>query len=128
MVPPCFRYFSLHQVVPPCLWCFQLVPGHSSLYNMFWWTFLFIWSCKTIFPLSTKINLSCFALCIELHTKSELFQIIRLLGRVYHFSLLICCPDLFYFQLWCWQPFRSVNFLLLMTLRKTRNLQQVFRS
>ena len=83
-----YAAFSLFQAIPVCLTCF------GGLF----FSFEHI-KCKTIFPLSTKINLNCFALCIELHTKSELFQIIRLLGQVYHFKLLVCCLCLFYFHL-----------------------------
>ena len=49
----------------------------------------------------------------------------RLLGRVYHFSWLICYPCLFYFHALCWFLFGSGNSLHLMTLGKTRNLPQI---
>ena len=53
---------------------------------------------------------------------------IRLLGQVYHFSLLICYPCSFYFHAWMLVALWEWNSLFLITLWKTRNLPQILIS
>ena len=85
--------------------------------------------CKTILKVSYLIIIlwitlekgECFDFNHSLGCVYPTLYIIRLLGRVYHFSLLICYPYSFYFHALMLVAFGSQNFFLSMILRKTRN-------
>ena len=86
--------------------------------------------CKTILKVSYLIIIlwisfkmgDCFDFNHSLGCVYPTLYTIRLLGRVYHFSLLICYPYSFYFHALMMVAFGSQNFFLSMILGKTRNL------